>query len=100
MTTTLEGYSLFPSAGDNEGFHALKTMAGILPSEARMFGFRFPPDRPSTRGEQLAGRFLALCAHPIIAWRVTSARARLAIVLGYAAAAYASVLTALLAAQF
>jgi len=60
-----------------------------------MFGFRLPPDRPSTRGEQLAGRFLALCLHPVIAWRVASSRSRVAIVLGYAAAAYASVLAAL-----
>ena len=34
------------------------------------------------------GRFAAWCTHPLAAWRVGSARARGAIVIGYAGAAY------------
>jgi hypothetical protein len=43
------------------------------------------------------GRWLALCIHPICAWRVRSTRARAVVVTSYFAAGYAGVLVALLA---
>jgi hypothetical protein len=54
------------------------------------------PDRPSTPREILYGRLLALCAHPVLAWRVLSPSGRLVVCGGYAAAAYLTVLTLLL----
>jgi hypothetical protein len=66
---------------------AFLTYLGLGPSEA---------NRPSTQLEITIGRLLAVCAHPIIAWRRLSPSARLAVCGGYAAAAYAVVLTLLL----
>ena len=42
------------------------------------------------------GRWLALCVHPICAWRVRSNRARTLVVTSYFAAAYAGTLATLL----
>lgn len=47
--------------------------------------------------EILFGRWLALCAHPICAWRGRGATARLLVVTSYLAAGYFTVLIALLA---
>jgi hypothetical protein len=38
------------------------------------------------------GRWLALCVHPICAWRVRSTRARVLVVTSYFAAGYATAL--------
>jgi hypothetical protein len=42
------------------------------------------------------GRSLAMCAHPVAAWRRGSVRARLVVVAAYFIASYATVLMALL----
>jgi hypothetical protein len=47
--------------------------------------------------EIVFGRWLALCAHPVCAWRGRGIAARLLVVTSYVAAGYLSVLTALLA---
>jgi hypothetical protein len=44
----------------------------------------------------LAGRSLAMCAHPYAAWRVQSKRVRALVVVAYAAAGYAVVLGVLM----
>jgi hypothetical protein len=46
--------------------------------------------------ELTIGRLLAVCAHPMLAWRRLSLSARLAVCGGYAAAAYVTTLTLLL----
>jgi hypothetical protein len=38
--------------------------------------------------EQLAGRWLALCRHPIAGWRMTSATERVLIVIAYFSIGY------------
>jgi hypothetical protein len=43
----------------------------------------------------LIGRSLALCAHPYAAWRIYSARERLAVLCAYVVASYAVMLGAL-----
>jgi hypothetical protein len=48
-----------------------------------------------SRIETLAGRSLAMCAHPYAAWRTHPGRVRTFLVLAYAAASYAVVLAAL-----
>jgi hypothetical protein len=48
-----------------------------------------------SRIETLAGRSLAMCAHPYAAWRTLPGRVRTFLVLAYAAASYAVVLAAL-----
>jgi len=45
-------------------------------------------DRPSTRSEVFIGRSLAICAHPVAAWRTTVRSIRLVLLAGYFAAAY------------
>jgi hypothetical protein len=45
-------------------------------------------DRPSTRTEIFIGRSLAICAHPVAAWRTTARLARFRLVVGYFTAAY------------
>jgi hypothetical protein len=45
--------------------------------------------------EASLGRALAVSLHPVLAWRVVRPSGRIAIVLGYFAAAYLSVLIAL-----
>jgi hypothetical protein len=45
-------------------------------------------DRPSTRTEIFIGRSLAICAHPIAAWRTTARSVRFRLVAGYFSAAY------------
>ena len=52
--------------------------------------------RPSNQVEITIGRLLAVCAHPLLAWRRLTPSARLVVWSGYAAAAYAVVLTLLL----
>jgi len=52
--------------------------------------------RPSNNLEITIGRLIAVCAHPVLAWRRLSPSARLVVCGGYAAAAYAVVLTLLL----
>jgi hypothetical protein len=49
-------------------------------------------DRPSTRYEIVVGRSLAICAHPIAAWRTTSKK-RMVLCAGYFAAGYLMVFT-------
>jgi len=56
-------------------------------------------ERPATPLEVFAGRLLAFCAHPVIAWRVLSPSGRLVVCGGYAMAAYVTVLTLLLLAR-
>jgi hypothetical protein len=46
--------------------------------------------------EVTIGRLLAVCAHPVLAWRRLSLSARLVVCGGYAAAGYLTVLTLLL----
>jgi len=48
-------------------------------------------DRPSTRSEVFIGRSLAICAHPVAAWRTTMRSIRLVLLAGYFAAAYVTV---------
>jgi hypothetical protein len=63
----------------------------------RYLGLESPvADRPSNQFEITIGRLLAVCAHPVLAWRRLSPSARLVVCGGYAAAAYAVVLTLLL----
>jgi hypothetical protein len=51
--------------------------------------------QPASPTEVLIGRSIALCAHPIAAWRVSSTRGRLLVIAGYAAAGYMGVFAAL-----
>jgi hypothetical protein len=53
------------------------------------------PDRPSNRLEIALGRSLAICLHPMAAWRSSSHRKRLALVGGYVGAGYVATLIAL-----
>jgi hypothetical protein len=55
------------------------------------------PERPSTRLEILAGRWLAVCVHPEAAWRSRSRSLRLLCVSGYFAGGY---IVSFLALQF
>jgi hypothetical protein len=52
-------------------------------------------DRASTRTEVLIGRWLAVCVHPVAAWRTNSRSMRLLCVSGYFAGSYVLVLLAL-----
>jgi hypothetical protein len=54
------------------------------------------PDRPSTRMEILIGRSLAVCVHPVAAWRSGSTAARLQFFAGYFVASYLLMFLALL----
>jgi hypothetical protein len=47
------------------------------------------------RCEILIGRSLAMCVHPVAAWRCGSIRARCVVVAAYFAASYAVILSAL-----
>jgi hypothetical protein len=47
--------------------------------------------------ELLLGRSLAFCAHPAIAWRISSRPGRAALIGAYFAASYVTVLVALMA---
>jgi hypothetical protein len=49
----------------------------------------------SNHCEILIGRGLAMCVHPVAAWRCGSLRARLVVVAAYFAASYAVILSAL-----
>ena len=49
-----------------------------------------------TMWEVALGRWLALCAHPICAWRARSTRARLIVLVSYFGAGYVGVFAALL----
>jgi hypothetical protein len=51
--------------------------------------------RRPNRCEILIGRGLAMCVHPVAAWRCASLRARLVVVAAYFAASYAVILSAL-----
>jgi hypothetical protein len=46
--------------------------------------------------EVTIGRLLAVCAHPLLAWRRLSPSARIVVCSGYAAVGYLTVLTLLL----
>jgi hypothetical protein len=46
--------------------------------------------------EMTIGRLLAVCAHPMLAWRRLSVSARIVVCGGYAAAGYLTVLALLL----
>jgi hypothetical protein len=54
-----------------------------------------PSCRPANRVEILIGRSLAVCVHPVAAWQRGSRRMRAQVVIGYFAASYAIVLSAL-----
>jgi hypothetical protein len=54
------------------------------------------PDRPSTRMEVLIGRTLAVCVHPVAAFRSGSKSARLQFFAGYFVAGYVLVFLTLL----
>jgi hypothetical protein len=56
---------------------------------------RSPIPSPSSPLEIAIGRSLAMCAHPVAAWRLSSVRGRLVVVAGYAAAGYLAVFGAL-----
>ena len=58
------------------------------------------PDRPSTRTEILIGRSLAVCAHPVAAWRSGSTTVRLQFFAGYFVASYVLIFLALLMLGF
>jgi hypothetical protein len=49
-----------------------------------------------TTWEVVLGRWLALCAHPICAWRAGSTRARVVVLMSYFSAGYVGVFAALL----
>jgi hypothetical protein len=49
-------------------------------------------DRPSSRSEIFIGRSLAICAHPVAAWRTAAKSMRVILLAGYFAAAYVAVL--------
>ena len=51
---------------------------------------------PSTRIEIALGRSMAVCAHPVAAWRVLSKPRRVLLATFYGAVSYVSVLAALL----
>jgi hypothetical protein len=53
--------------------------------------------RPSAV-ERFIGRSLAVCVHPVAAWRLRSVSARVQVVAGYALGGYVLVLTLLLLA--
>jgi hypothetical protein len=48
------------------------------------------------RLENVIGQSAAMCAHPYAAWRTSSVRGRLVVLLAYAGVGYALVLTALM----
>lgn len=52
--------------------------------------------RPALRLDETAGRLLAICCHPIAAWRVVSPGERGLIVSVYISASYIGVLATLL----
>lgn len=52
--------------------------------------------RPAHSLEELSGRLLAMCCHPVAAWRVVSPGERGLIVSVYISAAYIGVLAGLL----
>jgi hypothetical protein len=54
-------------------------------------------DLSTAQLEIFIGRSLAFCAHPLAAWRVVSHRWRFLMVFAYFVAAYATILSALLA---
>lgn len=54
------------------------------------------PDRPSTRTEILIGRSLAVCVHPVAAWRSGSTAVRLQFFAGYFVASYVLIFLGLL----
>jgi hypothetical protein len=64
-------------------------LAILLLVVARMAARRH--DRPSTRSEVFIGRSLAICAHPVAAWRTTVRSIRVVLLAGYFTAAYLTV---------
>ena len=56
----------------------------------------FLPFRAGMTWDIALGRWLALCAHPVCAWRVRSKRARVLVVSSYFVAGYAAALLALM----
>jgi hypothetical protein len=50
---------------------------------------------PSSPLEIALGRSLALCVHPVAAWRLSSFRGRLVVLGGYAAVGYITMFAAL-----
>jgi len=55
-----------------------------------------PADRQSSRTEILIGRSLAVCVHPVAAWRSGSTAVRLQFFAGYFVASYVLIFLALL----
>ena len=72
----------------------------VIPSEARIFDAgrwrSFCQSHEPMPFEIVFGRWLALCAHPICAWRGRGTATRILVVTSYFAAGYLSMLTALL----
>jgi hypothetical protein len=66
---------------------------------ARAWWLRSCVHRGSMSLELLIGRGLALCAHPLAAWRVLSAPGRAFVISAYAVGGYVTVLAALLLAR-
>lgn len=75
--------------------HGIQRLVDILRRTST--GETEPPMTPVNNDlATIVGRFVAACVHPYAAWRAFSAPKRLLIAIGYFAAAFISVLTALL----
>ena len=55
-----------------------------------------PEGTPMTMWEIALGRWLAVCAHPVCAWRARSNKVRLIVLMSYFGAGYVGVITALI----
>jgi hypothetical protein len=77
-----------------------RLILAVIRSEARIFDAgrwrSFCQSLGSMPFEIVFGRWLALCAHPICAWRARGTATRILVVTSYFAAGYLSMLTALL----
>jgi hypothetical protein len=78
------GFQFPGKRGKKPTFSAVSLLAAFLPFHAAM------------NWEIAFGRWLALCAHPICAWRVRSKTARALVVTSYFAAGYMAALLVLM----
>jgi hypothetical protein len=88
-----------------DGFSADKNVFAAFSNAASLVQIlRLPTPMPSpknrihtsSRMEIALGRSMAVCAHPVAAWRVLSGRGRFLLASFYGAVSYVSVLAALL----
>ena len=79
--------TLFIGTSRLAGVPCGRALAVVLLDRARMAR----SDRPSTRYEIFIGRSLAICAHPVAAWRTTVRSIRLMLVASYFAAAFVTI---------